>query len=105
MRDVELLELAAKVADIEVERDGDAVFFYNEFKDTWCPLIDDGDALRLAVRLKMDVTVGQSIKVVCATGDEYVSRVVLPLGDDPYVAVRRAIVTAAAEVAALHSDA
>ena len=98
MRDVELLELAARAADIEIECDGDAVFFYNEFKDTWCPLIDDGDALRLAVKLKMDVTVGQSVKVVCATNEGGLSRIVLPLGDDPYTAVRRAIVTAAAEI-------
>jgi len=98
MKNIELLELAAGAAGIEIERDGDAVFLYNEFKDVWLPLDDDGDALRLAVKLKMDVTIGQSVKVVCATNDYGASRVVLPLGDDACAAARKAIVTAAAEI-------
>jgi hypothetical protein len=86
---IKLLELAAKAADLELKE-----------LTGWNPLFDDGDALRLAVKLKMDVTVGQSVKVVCATNDGLVSKIVLPMedGGDDYAVVRRAIVNAAADI-------
>ena len=65
----------------------------------WNPLIDDGDALRLAVRLGLLVdTIRRGYKEgnVCAvhsTGAFYE-----PKQPDPYAATRRAIVRAAAEI-------
>ena len=63
MTDKELLELAAKTAGIDGMRgvrmkdiDGSVIVCYHYEDDTgetyrWNPLTDDGDALRLAVRL------------------------------------------------------
>jgi hypothetical protein len=84
MTDRELLELAAKSLGIRFYPDG-----YDEhlpfpcvledgFPIEWNPLIDDGDALRLAVRLKMEI-------IPDPEGDEFAS-------------TRRTIVRAAAEV-------
>lgn len=103
MNDRELLEVAARAAGYKPHGwDDDINRLRVEGEDgpglPWNPLMDDGDALRLAVKLKMDVTIGQSVKVVCATNDCGASRVVLPLGDDPYAERRRAIVEAAAEI-------
>ena len=60
----------------------------------WNPLRDDGDALRLAVKLRL---------IVCAhAGESWAQQLDLtikqPSGDDPYAATRRAIVRAAAEI-------
>lgn len=86
----ELLELAAKAAGLS---------FWQE--NSWNPLDDDGDALRLAVKLNIDVffhasrveghVAGGRIPPVRAIERE-------DYGDDPYAATRRSIVRAAAEV-------
>lgn len=58
MNDRELLELAAKAAgmDIDPERYDDAWGFALRRTATWWnPLADDGDALRLAVKLGIDI--------------------------------------------------
>jgi hypothetical protein len=60
--------------------------------DYWNPLTDDGDALRLAVRLRMNVDWESADCVWCDNEGETVE------GDDPYAATRRAIVRAAAEI-------
>lgn len=61
----------------------------------WNPLTDDGDALRLAVKLKMQVSLfNDSVGVMTTTG----VTVQIPLNNDPYAATRRAIVRAAAEI-------
>ena len=55
-----LLELAAKAAGYKVYGNGK---LFRIWKDSnvewvdWCPITDDGDALRLAVKLGMDVDV------------------------------------------------
>jgi hypothetical protein len=101
MNDRELLDLAANAAGIPLEwsSEPDCGPRTTGWK-TWNPLADDGDALRLAVKLKMDVTVGQSVKVVCVANDGATSsRIVLLLdGEDQYAVTRRAIVRAAAEI-------
>ena len=51
MTDHELLEMAAKAAGIA---DGD-VFYDMDNDKEWNPLTDDGDALRLAVKLYIGV--------------------------------------------------
>lgn len=86
MNDRELLELAAKAAGIE----------WDEFTlDCWNPLISDGDALRLAVKLKMRVDIGGSVVVAFITDDAQHHE---DFTDSHYSATRRAIVRAAAEI-------
>lgn len=85
MTDKELLELAAKAAGMVV---------CNIY---WNPFTDDGDALRLAVKLKMDVTFNaEDVFTFPPDGSEGIAELINV--DDPYAATRRAIVRAAAEV-------
>ena len=100
--DRELLELAAKAAGIvlEYEEEPDRYFYrrnpYNlirngqSLKGYWNPLTDDGDALRLAVKLRHEL--GTDVAQCFGIGrfDEY--------KNDPLAATRRAIVRAAAEI-------
>ena len=99
MNDRELLELSAKAA-------GYSLLFVAEMgttpyiKDgrhfpTWNPLEDDGDALRLAIRLEMDVSFGLGGAVI----EQSHGKKIQDLDDnEPYAANRRAIVRAAAEI-------
>jgi len=93
MTDRELLEAAAKAAGLPWDQwviDGD---------DSWNPLTDDGDALRLAVKLGLliDVWLQQKVCIAGNLGEEVVDAKV-EFGTDPYAATRRAIVRAAAEI-------
>jgi len=111
MTDRELLELAAKAAGIELKwhhSHKDAYARRNgEYWAVWNPLRDDGDALRLAVKLGIDVSFPLYRKPDPPTvhagryWDTYVS-CWYPFeerkGEDPYAATRRAIVRAAAEI-------
>ena len=65
MTDKELLELAAKAAGIEYNPNYGKGFWVGEFYSgkEWNPLTDDGDALRLAVKLKMRIDIGGSVSV------------------------------------------
>ena len=63
----------------------------------WNPLDDDGDALRLAVKCKLDLflhELGALVNDGNGLGIELEER----LAGDPYAATRRAIVRAAAEI-------
>jgi hypothetical protein len=94
MTDRELLELAAKACKLEEAK------LRIEFNQ-WNPLTDDGDALRLAVKLKIDVffhahrveghVAGGRIPPVRAIERE-------DYENDPLAATRRAITRAAAEI-------
>jgi len=92
MTDRELLELAAKAAEIDIS---DATFdgWGTLIQTKWNPLKDDGDALRLAVKLEIELWIGN--------GGVYAAGMIMDIdedyGDDPYAATRRAIVRAAAE--------
>jgi len=97
MTDQELLEYAAKAAGEELKYDSfgggdnpDREYNY------WNPLTDDGDALRLAVKLGMmiDHNVEADYAQVVLDGNSYHEM----RGADPYAATRRAIVRAAAEI-------
>jgi hypothetical protein len=90
MTDRELLELAAKAAGLEVVTP--TMLTYGQ----WNPLTDDGDALRLAVKLRMNVFhAGIRVFALDEEGDiEEAEGHEL----DPYAATRRAIVRAAAEI-------
>ena len=97
MNDRELLELAAKAAQIMVnpwhEKYG---LLLSDFDfEPWNPLTDDGDALRLAVKLLFEIDFGLgSIAIRHSTG----IKIIEAYNDDPYAATRRAIVLAAAEI-------
>ena len=100
MNDRELLELAAKAAKMESL----CWSKQNHGGRAWDPLFDDGDALRLAVKLGIDLMFGLQMLdgVSCMTA-------VFPLADDweavseptngnLQAATRYAIVRAAAEI-------
>jgi hypothetical protein len=91
MSDRELLELAAKAAGWTIEENGHDVqghpwFWCHQLQDYWDPIIDDGDALRLAVKL--------GINIPTRWEHEKMER----CGLNVYEATRRAIVRAAAEI-------
>lgn len=117
MQDIELLELAAKAAGYQVEWVRNSGCFYRceeEIgREQWDPLEDDGDALRLAVKLSLmldiysGVVVGHDHKLALNITDAWHERDSCdspgaacsePHGDDPFSATRRAIVGAAAEI-------
>jgi hypothetical protein len=67
----------------------------------WNPLEDDGDALRLVVKLRLDLTqmtTAGGQQVLRVLGPESVDRTYEITEDDPLPAMRRAIVRAAAEI-------
>ncbi len=104
MTDRELLEAAAKAAGFDSVIEmygfndfGEPLLDGNEPPTVWNPLADDGDALRLAVKLKIDICLGHDFL--------YTQTTIAPtpmfkeaVGTDPYAATRRAIVRAAAEI-------
>ena len=102
MTDRELLELAAKAVGLpECGWMGPAFMYVkdNTFTD-WNPLTDDGDALRLAVVLKMRIGINSiPVGYVVVMSDDPLRKDTHELiGDDPYAATRRAITRAAAEI-------
>lgn len=112
MTDRELLELAAKAAGIGYDptKEGDDIGrTYSEhlglwiwhWKDWFSPLTDDGDALRLAVKLKMAIDICNQDDVIFAVSfDDTSDEAILEkIGDDPCASTRRAIVRAAAAIA------
>jgi len=100
MTDKELLELAAKAAGISIGpyyANHDA-YLKEPFQENifWNPLTDDGDALRLAVKLRIDIT-NLSYAYYCE-GPQGQDAFVEVENDDSYAAIRRAIVKAAAKI-------
>ncbi|HCF9490649.1 hypothetical protein ACM8AB_31530 [Pseudomonas aeruginosa] len=96
MNDRTLLELAARAAGIDPVL-AEPINFSTGVEYYWNPRDDDGDALRLAVKLRLDISVEREIQVSWWQG-ESLETVTWPLGDDPYAAARYAIVRAAAEI-------
>jgi len=101
MTDRELLELAAKAAGLTIlhwPQKNYAVVGNGDQQHGWSPLDFDSDALRLAVKLRIDVmhTNIHSPQVhAMAAGKVQVWE---DSTADPYAATRRAIVRAAAEI-------
>jgi len=109
MTDRELLELAAKAAGYPPEWHGSIKIETANGTRKWSPLEDDGDALRLAVRLRLvvhvwdndtEISVAKTLpdgedpdpaygEWICESYDS---------NNDPYAATRRAITRAAAEI-------
>jgi len=126
MTDRELLELAARAAGMVIlerpwndedgwffcEHHGQPAMHFRTFgkpyhcSKPWLPLTDDGDALRLAVRLRIAPTFYNDGKTVfsgyCAVtpkyGRGYHDPINEPIGDDPSSAWRRAVVRRAASI-------
>lgn len=113
--DRELLELAAKAAGLTIARWVDGVpqlaSDTHQLGKMWNPLTDDGDALRLAVELDMEIAQGDE-EGPCAWINYFIPGTVrwLSLSDqhtkkrhkatkrEKQAATRRAIVRAAAEI-------
>lgn len=111
--DRELLELAAKAAGIqlpavgEYEYAGPGELLPNSWGiltfmglgrvQFWNPLADDGDALRLAVKLRMDVKQWNSLAIATKAWNKHAEENTST--QCPYAATRRAITRAAAQLA------
>jgi len=100
--DRELLEAAAKAAGLDVRWIAEFQDFYEQrphmlpgYWDKWNPLTDDGDALRLAVKLNLHISVFVDAIGIGTPGAGYVE---FKYESDPCAAARRAIVRAAAEI-------
>jgi hypothetical protein len=106
MNDRELLEAAARAAGIELD------WLYGWRGDdkwepwlggkVWEPLTDDGDALRLAIKLRLEIQPvdDDGVDIVRFTLDEPFGELLAHEGGaDQYAATRRAIVRAAAALA------
>jgi hypothetical protein len=102
--DRERLELAAKAAGITYHdelggwKHEDWCRYWSDGEfctcgGEWNPLTDDGDALRLAVKLGIPFEVDYGVKEAIVRG-----RFGIDIGSDPCAATRRAIVRAAAEI-------
>lgn len=104
MTDLELLDLAAKAAEIELDfatscGEGFRAKQDGRWTSCWSPLVNDGDALRLAVKLHIDMRqfMYRDNRMDCLV-DRVGKGFVEHYTDDPYAATRRAIVRAAAEI-------
>jgi hypothetical protein len=104
MTDRELLEDAAKAAGIYYWIDADAVVTHSDTPGStreWNPINDDGDALRLAVKLRLDIDFEKSyiVSVWSRHLDDWVIELCDDdMGTDIAEKTRRAIVRAAAEI-------
>jgi hypothetical protein len=101
MTDRELLEQAARAAGWKIDflsydHDGLANVYAPDGKQhAWNPLTNDGDALRLAIDLDIDIYGDDKYRGADA-GDGHSATE--PVSEDTYAANRRAIVRAAAEL-------
>ena len=108
MNDRELLELAAKAAghgDVwSLDEHPDVTYIGPRYDGgtvryrVWNPLADDGDALRLAVRLGLDVFSRPARWAECGRIGTAGCRENYSGSTDPQAATRRAITRAAAEI-------
>jgi len=108
MNDKEMLELAAKAVEVEIEWEYDKYARVKGEKRYWNPLTDDGDALRLAVKLGIDVLITAKTETIIGSTSTFgpfnrEEGIDSPRFDedhkkDPYAATRRAITRAAAEI-------
>jgi hypothetical protein len=101
MTDRELLELAAKAAGYDLyfaTKENDFCSIGPCYTKEWNPLTDDGDALRLAVDLMLEIYPCGTCTIVEDWEPQSVHISVKINDSDPYAATRRAIVRAAAEI-------
>ena len=101
MDDRELLELAAKESGIKFTwADGPNESPVLDNGETWNPLTDDGDALRLAGKLGFSLDIDTDAKITGVINNANIGLYCYyeECNNDPYAATRRAIVRAAAEI-------
>ena len=113
MTDRELLEKAAKAAGLAViiPAAHQCGLWIEGLEDEWNPLTDDGDALRLAVDLRMSILLRplrvevlswptKNAPIFYGFGGCVLPKVetIEPYEDNPHAATRRAIVRAAAQI-------
>lgn len=107
MNDRELLKAAAKAAGVPLRWPHDPATYERvdgvpprrtDTWESWSPLTDDGDALRLAVKLRIDLSIWPEKACVQSVGGVLLEHPIFENGD-PYAATRRAIVRAAAAIA------
>jgi len=110
MTDRELLELAARAAGITLEYIGEEwvgnsdelmpVYYEGKTYHSWNPLDDDGDALRLAVYLRLIIAWDRwnDNDYVCIRHRDLNEEIGIQIDQSPEKTVRRAIVMAAAEI-------
>ncbi len=105
--DRELLELAAKAAGLEYEcvsHTGRPENDQHQVRDQfgglvdWNPLTNDGDALRLAVKLGLALQLPHAYAVYVALELDPHKKILEKARPNPYAATRRVIVRAAAEI-------
>jgi len=106
MTEKQLLELAAKAADLELANTKDGYPFWAGGVGIWNPLTDDGDAFRLAIKLGLDINNSWTI----VNGDDNYPMATINVSfneeiffyelkeSDPFAATRKAIVHIAAEI-------
>lgn len=106
MSNRELLELAAKAAGYAVVWNENWQCFMHRnptpdahgvMRHPWTPDADDGDALRLAVKMELGPLISSNFVYVKRYYDD-TPILREPLGTDSYAATRHAIVRAAAEI-------
>ena len=98
MTDKELIELAAKAAGLHVKVSSNSGMGLKVHGNCnwWNPLTDDGDALRLAVKLELEVSLGQFGTIIYPRHGK-----VEEIGEDgcdEMALCRRAITRAAAQI-------
>lgn len=97
MTEREMLEFAAKAADVKLTYN---IFGMSENADreinNWCPLEDDGEAMRLSQKLGIGTCYHQGWAQVMHPSFE--ERIDIEYGDDPLAAIRHGIVWAAAKI-------
>ena len=99
MTDQELLETAAKAAGMNIEWQPCGWAHNNETGCEWNPLTNDGDALRLAVKLELCVSIiGIGMCEVKCPERHLASVFEWDSAEDTEAATRRAIVRAAAAI-------
>ena len=107
--DRELLELAAKAAKMNTrEFATDSITRWHWREDgthtAWNPLTDDGDALRLAVKLNLSILPDaetetiRTVEAIANTGGEFEPFGIVKIENDQCAATRRAITRAAAAI-------
>jgi hypothetical protein len=111
MNDRELLEAAARAAGLlhvdytNLNYDGklglQLVDSIGRHTASWNPLEDDGDALRLAVKLSIGLDFVAGSQAWAGRTDEMLHEF---FNDNPYAATRRAIVRAAAMIGSKNNE-
>lgn len=96
MTDKELLELAAKAIGGKYLASCISMDGGNNYDD-WEPLIDDGDALRLAIKIGALIEINEAYALSYCHA-KFTQRMIVDHGYDSDAATRRAIVLCAAEI-------